>query len=57
MKDLLTVYKNYKWPLMHKLELDETVKFLMEKFGQKTKGKLEFIEFCGLMEYLWSLKS
>jgi hypothetical protein len=33
MKDLLTVYKNYKWPLMHKFELDETVKFLMDKFG------------------------
>ena len=29
----------------------------MEKFGTKKKGNMDFIEFCGMMEYLWSLKA
>ena len=30
---------------------------VLEKFSTKKPGNLDFIEFCGVMEYLWSLKA
>ena len=33
------------------------VTMVMDRFGTKKKNYIDFIEFCGVMEYLWSLKA
>jgi hypothetical protein len=57
VKDVTAVFKNYNWPLLKGKSLDEMVLIVMERFGTKRKMYIDFIEFCGLMEYLWSLKA
>lgn len=33
------------------------VKIVMERFGTKKRNMIDFVEFCGVMEYLWSLRA
>lgn len=33
------------------------VNLIMTKFGTKKRNMIDFVEFCGVMEYLWSLKA
>jgi len=33
------------------------VNTVMERFGTKKRNMIDFVEFCGVMEYLWSLRA
>lgn len=30
---------------------------VMARFGTKKRNMIDFVEFCGVMEYLWSLRA
>ena len=56
-KDVLTVFKDNKWPTIKGKTPEEMVGVIMDRFSTKKKGHIDFIEFCGVIEYLWSLKA
>jgi hypothetical protein len=33
------------------------VNTVMARFGTKKRNMIDFVEFCGVMEYLWSLRA
>ena len=33
------------------------VNIVMARFGTKKRNMIDFVEFCGVMEYLWSLRA
>jgi len=47
----------YKWPLVKGLDVEKTVDKCLGKFGIKKTNHLDFIEFCSMIEYLWSLRA